>query len=370
MVEIGFRSNPVPFLTNAGDILKAKDPAGEFETLVNNAIGGTVFIDEAYLFKPAPRGQTANASNAVLDYLLKVAEEKRETTTFILAGYKDDIEDLLIYNEGFTSRFPKQFTFPFEDYNELQLRRILKSMVRGRGFVFASKKVCGVNLPKVLSRRIARGIGVKGFGNAREVRNRIDQCIGRQTARLGSLVLRKDAESAKLSKEDMMIRTLTVSDTIGDRPDFTNSVTLKELDDMIGLVAVKSAIRGLMELQLHNYNREVRGEKIEQISLHRVFFGNPGTGKTTVARIYGNLLKEFGFLSDGSVVQVTGSDLIGDAVGVSSTKTAQILAKAKGKVLFIDEAYVLDPTRRGNSYGGNALDTLVEKIQANEGSDM
>eukprot|EP01036_Dinobryon_divergens_P035951 gene35952-46693_t len=200
-----------------------------------------------------------------------------------------------------------------------------------------------------------------------QVRNRIDQCIGRQTARLGSLVLKKDEESAKLSKEDMMIRTLTVPDTIGERPDFTNSATLKELDAMIGLKAVKSAIRGLMELQLQNYDREVRGGKIEQISLHRVFFGNPGTGKTTVAKIYGNLLKEFGFLSDGSVIQVTGSDLIGDAVGVSSTKTAQLLTKAKGKVLFIDEAYVLDPTRRGSSYGGNALDTLVEKIQANEG---
>eukprot|EP01041_Mallomonas_annulata_P010090 gene10090-21025_t len=230
MVEIGFRINPTPFLTNAGDILKAKDPAGEFETLVNKAIGGTVFIDEAYLFKPSPRGQTANASNAVLDCLLKVAEEKRETTTFILAGYKDDIEDLLTYNEGFTSRFPKQFTFPFEDYDESHLRRILKNMVTTRGFLFETKKQCKVNLPKVLSRRIARGIGTKGFGNAREVRNRIDHCVGRQAARLGSLVLKKDAQSEKLSKDDTMIRTLTLSDTIGDRPDFTHSTTMKELN--------------------------------------------------------------------------------------------------------------------------------------------
>eukprot|EP01041_Mallomonas_annulata_P008050 gene8050-16508_t len=249
MVEIGFRTNPIPFLTNAGDILNAKDPAGEFEKLVNKAIGGTVFIDEAYLLRPAPRGQTANASNEVLDFLLKVAEEKRDTTTFILAGYKDDTEALLSYSEGFSSRFPKQFTFNFEDFDEIQLRRILKTMVSARGCLFESKKLCNVDLPKVLSRRIARGIGKHGFGNAREVRNCVDKCISRQTTRLGNFVLTK--KQARLSKSSQststvdkrMMRTLTVSDTIGDRPVFTSSIHLRDLNDMIGLTGVKSAIK-------------------------------------------------------------------------------------------------------------------------------
>jgi hypothetical protein len=318
---------------------------------VEKATGGTVFIDEAYLFKPAPRGSTANASNAVLDYLLKVAETKRETTTFILAGYKEDVLNLLAYNDGFPSRFPKEFTFNFEDYDENQIRHIFCDMLKSRGFRLQKKKQSGgVPIARVIARRIARGAGKKGFGNARTVRNVLDLSINKQTARIGSKVLHKQRVT------DAEHRTLTVSDVLGDRPNLAQSPLLKELDSMIGLRHVKQAVHGLMELQLQNYDREMRGEKREEISLHRVFYGNPGTfrfddfaaagwfnlylfpgtGKTTVARIYGALLKEFGFLTDGDLIQVSGSDLVGDAVGQASTKTAEILKKAVGKVLFVD----------------------------------
>lgn len=169
MVEVGFRSTPDPVLTNAGKILSEKDPVAYFTQLVDDANGGTLFIDEAYQFNPAPRGSQANESNKILDYLLKVTVTMRDTTTFILAGYKDQILDLLTYNDGFRSRFPKEFTFEFEDYNEFQLRKIFCDMVKDRGFKLEPKRLCGCSVSKVIARRMARGAGKKGFGNARHV---------------------------------------------------------------------------------------------------------------------------------------------------------------------------------------------------------
>jgi hypothetical protein len=84
MVELGYRKNPVPVITSANDILSEQDPPDTFRKMVKSADGGTLFIDEAYHFNPAPPGSTANASNKVLDYLMKVSETHRESITFIL----------------------------------------------------------------------------------------------------------------------------------------------------------------------------------------------------------------------------------------------------------------------------------------------
>jgi Holliday junction resolvasome RuvABC ATP-dependent DNA helicase subunit len=271
MGELGFRSNPKPLITSATDILRLKDPPADFALMVDAATGGTIFIDEAYQFKPTTGASTPNASNHVLDYILKVSETKRETTSFILAGYRDDMDDLLKYNDGFRSRFP--FVFQFSDYTEPQLRKIFIDMVKQRGFRLQTRRECGVPIAKVLSQRLSRGAGKKEFGNAREVRNRLELSINNQSLRLGSLLL----YGKHLTPKDY--RTLTRSDVLGERPDLGASALLKELNSMVGLAAVKAAVKGLMELQLQNYEREERGEKPELISLHRVFVGNPGTGR-------------------------------------------------------------------------------------------
>jgi replication-associated recombination protein RarA len=307
MSELGFRSKSTLIETSAQDILKLKDPAGEFQDMLEKAKGGTLFIDEAYRFTPAKAGSQPNPSNQVLDYLLAAVEtpDIRETTTVILAGYRDEIEDLLAYNVGFASRFPLEFQF--EDFSEKQLRQIFVKMVKDRGMTLERKKDCGVAIGGVVAQRIHQGSGRKGFGNARAVRNELEQIIGRQSDRIGTLKLRK----LPVSVENY--QTLTALDAIGARPNFSNCQPMKTLNDMVGLSAVKDEFRKLLLMAQQNYDREMRGETPERIPLHRVFYGNPGTGKTTVAKLYGALLKELGLLSKGDFISVTPADLTGDA---------------------------------------------------------
>lgn len=271
MVELGYRKNKAPIMTSANEILAEQDPMQFFAGLVSQGDNGTIFIDEAYNFNPAPAGQTANPSNKVLDHLMLVSETKRESMSFILAGYKDEVQKLLTYNPGFPSRFPKDFTFEFPDYTESQLRKILKGMVKERGMRLQPIKECGVSLSKIAAQRLAKGRGRKGFGNAREVRVKLEACIVQQMDRLGALAL----NGKPISDRDYA--TLTRSDVLGDRPNFPTSTAFQELDAMIGLAKVKDSLRSLMNLQLQNYDCEMRGEKVQHISLHRVFLGNAGT---------------------------------------------------------------------------------------------
>jgi SpoVK/Ycf46/Vps4 family AAA+-type ATPase len=122
----------------------------------------------------------------------------------------------------------------------------------------------------------------------------------------------------------------------------------------------------MVQLALDNRAREERGDPVQELSLHRLFLGNPGTGKTTVAKHYGALLKELGFLSRGDVVITNAEELKGDAVGVAATRVNAALDNALGCVLVIDEAYGL----AGSSYGQQALDTLVGRVQGTPGEDF
>jgi hypothetical protein len=117
-------------------------------------------------------------------------ENHVRTSTVILAGYEDQIRELMSVNAGFTSRFPSEGWFAFSDYSEIQLRAIFRSIVEEKGLLLPTRaEAGGVSVAGIIAARLARRIGVKGFGNARDVRNKVDAAVKRWEQRVGPAVV-------------------------------------------------------------------------------------------------------------------------------------------------------------------------------------
>ena len=136
---------------------------------------------------------------------------------------------------------------------------------------------------------------------------------------------------------------------------------LNELNELIGLAGVKEEVSSLVNILKINKLRESRGFKVPQVSKHLVFLGNPGTGKTTVARLLSKIYKKLGVLEKGQLVEVDRSGLVAGYVGQTAIKTQEKINEAMGGVLFIDEAYAL--AKGENDFGQESIDTLLKAME-------
>ena len=309
-------------------------------------IGGVLFLDEAYDLEP----QSNIEGRAILAEIMSVAEEFRDSVTIIIAGYKEDIEKKLFsFNPGMASRFRM---IPFKDFDESQLTNIWRNLCEKHNWI------CGEDICRVVGARVSRGCETKGFGNARDVRKLFHGAVTR--ARLRYLKPMKKMSKPKLE----MIDVIGKEPTRKSIPELDKA--LNDLERMIGMKKVKEQLYELVRMAHVNYNHELRGEKVDHVLLNHLFLGNPGTGKTTIAKIYARILVSLGLLSGGDVIYRTASDFMGDVVGASANQTKAILELSQGNVLVIDEAYALND----DLYGKQVLDTIVEKVGGSPGEDI
>ena len=321
------------------------------DSLCDKAMGGILFVDEAYTLAPLSQsGERDNQGAQALEQLMKRMEDDRGKFVVIAAGYRTEMENLFRINVGFRSRF--SYFLNIEDYTPDQLYQIMEVFAREKKYRFApdAQELTLKMITEIYNAR------EKDFANGRTMRQLFDKIVAKQAERLQTV------DISTLSNEQLM--TITVDDIPYEAPKAVDyRECLAKLDGMVGLASVKKEISNLaafLNLQIR------RGESNTFQGKHYVFTGNPGTGKTTVARIMADVFRSLGILSRGQLVEADRSKLVAGYSGQTAIKTNQLIDSAMGGVLFIDEAYTLKSNDQ-DSFGSEAIDTLLKRLEDDRG---
>lgn len=328
--------------------------AEKTRSVITRAMGGVLFVDEAYaLGNNADTGGLTDYGREAIDTLVKAMEDHRGEFCVIFAGYRNEMQKMLSVNPGLKSRI--QFTLDFPNYTREELKEITMLMLKKRKYTIGEAA-----LSRMLDITDVRRKD-PNFANAREIRNILDQvimcqnlrCVGTEDTEIGIVDVNKYIQDAKIN--------LPTSSTGVAQKILTGE---EELDQLIGLSVVKRMVR-----KIKAYAK--RNQGLADFNLHMCFYGNPGTGKTEVARILSRILYDAGVLDEAKLIETDAHGLIGKYVGETAPKTLAKINDAMGGVLFIDEAYSLagGTTVNGGatSYGEEAIAVLLKEMEDRRG---
>jgi SpoVK/Ycf46/Vps4 family AAA+-type ATPase len=330
--------------------------------LVEGALGGVLFIDEAYSLVNEGDGQTDRFGVEAVQTLLKRAEDDRENLIIILAGYEKQMETFLASNPGLASRFATRLKFT--SYAPTEMLALAESALRHRGEELAQD--AGPVLWRILE-EVGRRRITDDLGNGRFVRSLLEKAGQARDVRVM-------ARTAEPSREDLV--TIHASDLEQAFAELTSRLrgyedtptvegAIAELNELVGLDPVKQQVRAIAAQLRVAKLRDTHGLTSQPPARHFVFTGPPGTGKTTVARILGRIFAAQGLLIRPEVLEAHRADLVGEHLGSTAIKTNKLIDSAMGGILFIDEAYSLhnDGYDGGDAFGSEAVQTLLKRAE-------
>jgi SpoVK/Ycf46/Vps4 family AAA+-type ATPase len=360
----GLLNTPVVVEAHRADLVGEYLGATAIKTneLVDSALGGVLFIDEAYSLVNEGDGQGDRFGNEAVQALLKRAEDNREDLIIILAGYERQMDGFLASNPGLNSRFGNRVKFP--SYAPAELMALADLALGGKGELLDpdARPVLRRMFEEVGRRRLTDELG-----NGRFVRSLLTKAGQRRDVRVMAVTAepsQSDLVTVRGGDLEQAYAELTTRFRgYGETP--TVESALAELDALVGLEPVKRQVHEIAAQLRVARLRDRQGLASQPPARHFVFTGPPGTGKTTVARILGRMFAALGLLVRPEVVEAHRADLVGEHLGSTAIKTNKLIDSALGGVLFVDEAYALynHGYSGGDAFGSEAVATLLKRAE-------